>query len=101
MNPRKLRPYLLAEDIRFRKRNQEMYIMGAYVFDALCIALSNLSRKNGQQPIPYLKQPFEFPTLDEQAEMERERVKMEKMKAQFQAFADGLRKQLEEKENGR
>ena len=96
LNITKLRPYILAENIKFEKMNQQAHLQGRYIFDAVSIAISNALRSKGQKAINYMDTPYDFDKLRrEQKEEEARRVREEKMKAEFMMFSEGLRKKLE------
>lgn len=94
MNIRKLRPYLKAEDIKFDKRNRDFHLMGQYVYEAVSVALANAFRKSGDAVIEYTDKPYEFMSREEIERRKREAA-IEKWKAQFAQFADGVKKRLE------
>ena len=54
------RDYRLAEEYRQERKNQEMWMMGMYVYDALTCAspLFRSFSKAGTKAHPYVKQPF-------------------------------------------
>lgn len=93
MNIRKLRPYLLAENLKWEQKNKEFHLMGQYVYDAISIALYNAFRKSGKKAADYPEHPYKFMTEDERKES-IEKQSMEKAKAEFMAFAKGLEKKL-------
>lgn len=75
-DPHILVNYVNAEEIRQRKRNTEMWIQGAYVYQAIgCLApiLNGLSKENRAKA--YLKQPI---PLTEKEREEQEQAKIQK-----------------------
>lgn len=98
LNIRKLRPYLKAEEIKFQERNKDFHLMGMYVYDAVAIAISNQFRRAGDKVTNYPEKPFEFLT-DEELAKRKQKAELEKMKAQFMAFAEQTRKRLENNGN--
>lgn len=93
MNPAMLRPYQKAYDLRRSYDNQLAWLHGLYVWNALQSALSGFGGKKSKR-VEYLKEPI---PINETEKEEADRKKMERMKAQFGAFVQGL----EEKINGR
>lgn len=85
MNPRMLRPYQRADEIRRERNNFNAWLSGLYTWNALQSALSGLGKKSKRGE--YLKEPI---PITEHEVQEVERRKMLRMKAQFGAFAQGL-----------
>lgn len=98
MNIRKLRPYLKAEEIKFEKKNTELHLLGLYVHEAVSVAVGNMFRRSTDEVLKYPEKPFEFMSKEKLEEEKRNRA-LEKLKAQFSAFAESTRIRLE-KENG-
>lgn len=79
LNPRKLEPFLKAYESKLKRRNEEMWLQGAYIFDAVSKAIYNNFREKGKKPMPYLEEPYK---LFEYTEQEKEiRAKREREKA--------------------
>lgn len=67
--PELINVYLKAEEIRSRKKNNELWIQGAYFYYALCsVSPMFNSLAKDHKPKPYLKEPF---ALNEEEEEER------------------------------
>jgi hypothetical protein len=86
--------YRKAEEIKNKQKNNEMWLQGAYIYDALCKVSPVLHAfaKSGTKPIPYPSKPY--PISQEESEKERlEKQKADRQlaKAKFQAWADGLK----------
>lgn len=82
---RSVKAFLEAEKLRRKRQNEQAYIMGAYIYEALCdVSPLFLDLNKKKKPIPYRKEPFglseEKPKADkadkEQLE-ENERLKAE------------------------
>ena len=90
--------YRKAEELRDRKRNQEMWLQGMYIYEALCDAspLFRFSMKGGTiKPEPYAKEPYPITEADVREREEREaKVREERMKAEFAAFAERMRQKM-------
>lgn len=93
MNVRKLRPYFIAENLKWEQKNREFHLMGQYVYDAVTVALYNAFRKSGKQPLNYPEHPYKFMSAEEKKDY-IERESMERAKAEFMAFAKGLENKL-------
>ena len=67
--------YREAEEIRTERRNQELWLQGMYIYEAICDASPILRSfaKKGTKPIPYTKRPYPV--------TERQRKKIEEDKA--------------------
>ena len=90
--------YRKASELRDKKRNQELWLQGAYIYEALCDAspLFRLSMKSGTiKPEPYVKEPYPITEAEVKAREERDaRMKEERLKAEFAAFAEQLRNKM-------
>ena len=90
--------YRKAAELRDGKRNQELWLQGMYIYEALCNAspLFRLSMKGGTiKPEPYVKEPYPITAAEVRAREEREaRLKEERLKAEFAAFAQRMRQTL-------
>ena len=67
--------YLKAEEIRTEKRNQELWLQGMYVYEAICDASPVLHAfaKKGTKPIPYSAKPY--PLNEKQSKREEEELR--------------------------
>ena len=81
-------------------RNQEMWLQGAYFYNALCYAspLFN-SMATDHTPKPYLSEPF--PLTEQEKREQNERRESEKVKDYMMSFMAKFNKQVEEGENDR
>lgn len=85
-----------AEELRYKRRNQELWLQGKYVYEALCDA-SPLFRFS-TSPVkaePYLKEPYPVTAAEVCEREEREaRMMEERLKAEFAAFAERVRRKM-------
>jgi len=74
--------YRKADAIRKRRKNEELWLQGMYVAEALNATVGNMFSKGQKHPYP--AEPFPL-TVDEQRERREreERNRMERMKAAF------------------
>ena len=92
--------YRKAAEYRNKRRNQEMWLQGMYIYEALCDAspLFRLSMSKGTvKPQPYTKEPY--PITEEEIREREARAAREKearLKAEFALFAEQMRKRLPE-----
>ena len=49
-----------AEELKTDRKNQEMWLQGAYIYEALCRVspILHAFAKKGTKPVPYLAEPF-------------------------------------------
>ena len=90
--------YRKAAELRDKRRNQELWLQGMYIYEALCDAspLFRFSMKKGSvKPEPYVNEPYPITAEEVRAREEREnRKKEERLKAEFALFAEQLRKKM-------
>ena len=91
--------YHNAHEHKERRKNYELWLQGAYVYEAILCAsplLNAFSKKN--EPIPYCSEPIPLTEKDVLDKEEREQKKiMEKGKAFMQAMMKSINKKFEEK----
>ena len=90
--------YRRAAELRDKRRNQELWLQGMYIYEALCDAspLFRFSMKKGMvRPEPYVKEPYPITAAEAKAKKEKEaRQKGERLKAEFALFAERMRKKM-------
>jgi len=88
--------YRKANELRDKKRNQELWLQGMYIYEALCNVspLFRFNMKKGQiKPEPYPKEPYPITAIEVKEREERDRrIKEEQLKAEFAAFIERMRK---------
>ena len=93
-----VKAYRKAYELQEKRRNQELWLQGMYVYEALCDAspLFRFSMKKGAvKPEPYAKEPYPITEAEVREREEREaRQKEERLKAQFTAFAERVRTKM-------
>ena len=85
-----VKAYRKAYELREKRRNQELWLQGMYVYEALCDAspLFRFTMKKGAiKPEPYVKEPYPISVAEA-------RKKEERLKAEFTAFAERVRKKM-------
>ena len=92
--------YRKAEELRIEKRNQELWLQGMYIYEALCDVSPVLQAfaKKGTKPNPYSTKPY--PLNEKQTkrdEEEKQRKLAEKGKRFMEAMAASINKKFEEK----
>ncbi len=90
--------YRKAAELRDKRRNQELWLQGMYIYEALCDAspLFRFSTKKGSiKPEPYVKEPYPITASEVKEREEREaRAKEERLKAEFAMFAAQIRNKM-------
>lgn len=92
-----VRAFRKAQELRDRRKNQELWLQGMYIYDALCDAapIFHAFAKKGTKPIPYVKEPYPITESEIRERNEREaRKKEELLKAEFAAFAEQMRRKM-------
>lgn len=82
MNPWRLEAYNKAEQIKEEKTDTHLWLMGAYVFEAVSKAIGNAFRKKGTQPNKYRDKPLTLERKEETRELSEDEV-IEKTKMVF------------------
>ena len=80
--------YRKAHELANDRRNQELWLQGMYIYDALCCVVPVL---RGAKPTPYPEKPY--PITREEIERDKEekaRANRLKAKAMFEAWASKL-----------
>ena len=96
-----VRAYRKADEMRRKRRNEELWLQGAYIYEALCDVSPVLRpfAKAGTKPVPYPEEPYPITVEDMREREEREkREKMEVMKRRMLAFTEAVNKKLKEGE---
>lgn len=86
--------YRKADQLKNERKNQELWLQGMYVYDALCCVAPVLHAmaKGGTKPTPYPDRPY--PLTQEQIELEKERKERERIariKDRFIRAAENLK----------
>lgn len=90
--------YRKAAELRDKRRNQEAWLQGMYIYEALCDAspLFRFSMKKGTiKPEPYVREPYPITAAEVREREEREaRKKQERLKAEFALFAEQMQRKM-------
>ena len=92
--------YRKAEEMRNEKRNQELWLQGMYVYEAICdvAPILHAFAKKGTKPTPYSEKPYALNRKQiERDEEEKQRKLTEKGKRFMEAMAASINKKFEGK----
>lgn len=93
--------YRKAYELKNKRRNQELWLQGAYIYEALLDVAPVLQafRKKNAKPVPYPEEPFPLTDKEVREKKEREaRKRYEKIKARMEAFTKAQNKRKTEQE---
>lgn len=82
--------YRKAEEIRQRQKNQDLWLQGMYIYEALCDVSPILQAfaKKGTKPTPYSPEPYAITKQQvEEKRKRQEQLRYEKTKAKMAAWA--------------
>ena len=71
------------------RKNQEMWLQGAYIYDAMCRVspIFNSLAKKGTKPVPYTSEPYPLTELQAESVQEEKNKKMfDKGKKMMEGF---------------
>ncbi|HJA69243.1 MAG TPA: hypothetical protein H9664_04405 [Firmicutes bacterium] len=91
-NPTLARYYRQADEIRKARRNEELWLQGMYIYEALCdvAPVLNSFAKKGTKPRPYSAQPYPITEKQQRRIQEdKERAMALKAKRIMNAFMKG------------
>lgn len=89
--------YRRAEEIKLRKKNQDLWLQGMYIYEALCDVSPVLQAfaKKGTKPTPYSSEPYAITEQQIRERREREeRLRYEKTKAKMASWAARTNSQI-------
>ena len=78
--------------------NEQAWLNGLYVYDAVAVCLANVFRKSGTKAQNYLERPIDLFPLTEEEKKRREQEEFEKLQKGFEAMR--LRQQISKKQKG-
>ena len=90
--------YRKAEELRNEKRNQELWLQGMYIYEAICdvAPILHAFAKKGTKPTPYSTKPYPLTEKQtKQNEEEKQRKLAEKGKKFMEAMAASINKKFE------
>lgn len=95
-DPMLCRYYREAEEIRNEKKNQELWLQGAYIYEAIAdlSPVLHAFAKKGTKPTPYPTSPYPI------TKKQQERIRVEKERKEFEKgkrFMETLKQQINKK----
>jgi hypothetical protein len=90
--------YRKADELRNERRNQELWLQGMYIYEALCdvAPILHAFAKKGTKPNPYSEKPYPLNAKQiEQNEEEKQRKVAEKGKRFMEMMATSINKKFE------
>ena len=100
--PYRTKFYLYSHKLKVKQKDEEMWIQGMYIYEALCKVspILHAFSKKGTKPLPYSDKPYmsSFSVVEKQQDKEQE-IKNAQMIARihFENWARETRKQFEKK----
>ena len=96
--------YREAYDIQIKHKDEEFWIQGMYIYDALCKVspILHAFSKSGTKPLPYPNKPYMSTLKDTISEEEKEKqIENERLVAQlhFEKWARATAKKFKNKQN--
>lgn len=90
--------YRKAHEIKNRQRNQELWIQGLYIVDALKTTVCNMFAKKSAEKFTYPTEPYALSEAEIQERKEQQaKAKMERMKSSFMAKAITINQHMAER----
>jgi len=86
--------YRKADELRRKRKNEELWLQGMYIYEALCCVAPVLHAmaKGGTKPAPYPTKPYPITPEEIRAEQERrERERLERMKDRLRRAIGNLK----------
>ena len=96
-DPELVKYYRKAEEIRNEKRNQELWLQGMYIYEALCDAspIFHAFAKKGTKPRPYSTSPYALTVKEQKKEKEaKEKAVSSKGKRYMEALMASTNKKF-------
>lgn len=88
----KLQYYVKAHELRNEQRNQEMWLQGLYIHNAVSVVLQNAFSKKGATPEKYMERPIRITPLTEKEKQENAEKERQKIIANFTAWGKAWNK---------
>jgi hypothetical protein len=103
MEPSLVIAYRKAEELRNERRNQELWMQGMYIYEALCdvsVLIPRFSKKK-IKPVPYATKPYPLRSEMIRKAEDEVRGKMEKARRTMDSFATKVNAMFAAKKGGK
>ena len=88
-----------AHKIRLEEKNQELWLQGLYVFDAVSAAVNNAMAGKGHQKQKYREKPIRITELSEEEKSAEKEKTLETFKAQLMTLTGRLERREKKRES--
>ena len=92
--------YRQADELKRQRRNQELWLQGMYIYEALCdvAPIFHAFAKRGTKPTPYTDRPYSITTKEREDEKQvKEKRERDKARRYMEAQMAKLNKRFESK----
>lgn len=93
-----VKAYRKADEMRKKRKNEELWLQGLYVYEAICNAspILHAFAKKGTTALPYPTEPYPITEADaKQREEDKDKRKFENNKEKMRAWAAAVNKQFQ------
>lgn len=86
----RLKHYFEANRLRLKQRNYELWLQGAYIYEAVGTVMTNAFAKKGSSPKGYTKEPYNIFPLTADEKKEKQRQERAKIVSTLNAFMENF-----------
>lgn len=98
-DPDLVKAYRQAFNIRLEQRNNELWLQGLYILDALSVVIGNSFGNKGHKKLKYMEKPIRITPLTEQEKIEQQQREWEKIdRALHEMKAEQMRRNRKAKQ---
>lgn len=103
-SPYRAKFYRKAKEIETKQRDEELWMQGVYIYEALCRVspILHAFSKSGTKPLPYVERPYTSEIERQKTEEYKEKeIENERLKAQvqFMNWANAVAKKFDKKDS--
>ena len=100
-DPKKAYYYRKAQEIKLQQMNEQLWLQGVYMAQAINSTVGNMFKKKSQSPIKYPDEPLPITQAQIEEKKRKEEIrKQELAKARFMKMALGINANLSKKKGG-
>ena len=89
---------LEAHKIRLEEKNQELWLQGLYVYDAVSVAVNNALSGKGHQKQKYIEKPIRITEMTEAEKEEEQKKTLESFKASLMSLTGRLERREQKRQ---